>query len=105
MNTIEMRPIRTRYHEPEYYWIIDQKPVVCYLDDYVKDGKCPDLEPSGSMSGLMPAWTGQFDYRADNEFVWEMIDTGWCFDAVPYHDMVEKYRAVYTRNMEEKPHW
>lgn len=75
MNQIDMRLVKTRYDYPEYYWVIDRKPIVRYLDEYVKAGKCPGLEPFGSLSGLMPAWTGELEWKSDNDFVWEMIDS------------------------------
>lgn len=75
MNQIDMRLVKTRYDYPEYYWVIDREPIVRYLDEYVKAGKCPSLEPFGSLSGLMPAWTGGLEWKSDNDFVWEMIDS------------------------------
>ena len=46
-----------------------------YLDEWVRAGGCPDLEPFGSLTGLLPAWTGELIWKADNRFIWEMIDS------------------------------
>ena len=75
MNTIKMECRKTIYSYPEYYWIIDGKPIVEYLDEMVKSGLCPQMEPFGSVLGLLPAWTGELLYAAENHFVWEMIDS------------------------------
>lgn len=75
LNTIRMDLIRTAYDYKEYYWIIDGKAIVTYLDEWVHAGGCPDLEPFGSLTGLLPAWTGELIWKADNRFIWEMIDS------------------------------
>ena len=75
LNTIRMDLIRTAYDYKEYYWIIDGKAIVTYLDEWVRAGGCPDLEPFGSLTGLLPAWTGELIWKADNRFIWEMIDS------------------------------
>lgn len=75
LHTIRMDLIRTAYDYKEYYWIIDGKAIVTYLDEWVRAGGCPDLEPFGSLTGLLPAWTGELVWKADNRFIWEMIDS------------------------------
>ena len=75
LHTIRMDLIRSAYDYKEYYWIIDGKAIVTYLDEWVRAGGCPDLEPFGSLTGLLPAWTGELVWKADNRFIWEMIDS------------------------------
>lgn len=75
MNTIDVQPVTTIYGYPESYWIIDGKPLIQYLDEYVHDGKCPALERFGSLLGLLPAWSGELEWPAENRFIWEMIDS------------------------------
>lgn len=75
INKIEVKSIKTCYHYPEYYWIIDDKPIVEYLDEYMKKGLCPELSSFGSMLGLMPAWTGELLWKWENDFIWELIDS------------------------------
>lgn len=50
LHTIRMDLIRTAYDYKEYYWIIDGKAIVTYLDEWVRAGSCPDLEPFGLLS-------------------------------------------------------
>lgn len=80
MNTITMEPLKTLYDYGEYYWLIDGKPVVWYLDEAVKAGKCPRLEAFGSLLGLLPAWTGELEWQAENRFIWELIDSEECLN-------------------------
>ena len=75
MNTIDVQPVTTLYGYSESYWLIDGKPIVRYLDEYVRDGKCPALERFGSLLGLLPAWSGELEWAAENRFIWEMIDS------------------------------
>ena len=75
-NKIKVESTKTCYHYKEYYWLIDEKPVVEYLDEYIKAGLCPDLSRFGSMLGLMPAWTGELIWKWENDFIWELIDSG-----------------------------
>lgn len=75
MNTIDVRPVTTMHGCSEFYWHIDGIPLVRYLDGYVSDGKCPALERSGSLLGLLPAWSGELLWAAENQFIWKMIDS------------------------------
>jgi len=75
-NKIEVESIQTCYHYAEYYWMIDRKPVVEYLDEYIRAGLCPSLSHFGSMLGLQPAWTGELEWKWENDFIWELIDSG-----------------------------
>lgn len=74
MNKIKISYVKTIYNYPEYYWTIDDKLIVEYLDFYIKKGLCPKLESMGTMMGLMNAWTGQLLWKPDNDFIWELID-------------------------------
>lgn len=74
MNTIDVQPVTTLYGYSESYLLIDGKPIVRYLDEYVRDEKCPALERFGSLLGLLPAWSGELEWAAENRFIWEMID-------------------------------
>lgn len=74
-HNIQMGFIQTVYSYREHYWMIDGKPIVTYLDEWVREGLCPELELFGSLLGLLPAWTGQLIWAADNRFIWEMIDS------------------------------
>ncbi|RGZ00439.1 XRE family transcriptional regulator [Clostridium sp. AM58-1XD] len=74
MNRINMELVKTVYSYGEHYWVIDGRPVVQYVDEAVMEGRCPGLKAFGSLLGLMPAWTGELEWKADNQFVWEMID-------------------------------
>ncbi len=67
-NRIEVKPIRTGYGYDEYYWVIDEVPITTYLDDW-KARRVAD-----SM-GLLPAWSGGLNEAAENDFVWEMVDS------------------------------
>ncbi len=73
MNIISVASVQTLYDYEETYWMIDGKPIVQYIDEYRKQGKCEQLNKFGSMLGLLPAWTGMLEWRADNSFIWEMI--------------------------------
>lgn len=74
MNKIQAEYTKTAYDYEELYWLIDGKAVVYYLDEAVKSGKCPELGPFGSLQGLLPAWTGELARKAENQFIWELID-------------------------------
>lgn len=74
-NRINVKYIKTCYDYPEYYWMIDYKPIVDYLDEYIADGLCPRLSQFGTMRGLLPAWTGDLEQQGENDFIWELIDT------------------------------
>lgn len=74
-NRIKVENIKTCYHYAEHYWVIDGKPIVEYLDNYIKAGFCPALSRFGSMLGLLPAWTGRLICEWENDFVWELIDS------------------------------
>lgn len=58
----------------KFYWLIHGKPIVRYLDKYVRDGKYPALERFGSLLRLLPAWSGELEWAAENRFIWEMSD-------------------------------
>lgn len=75
VHSIHMAAVRTIYPYEEFYWIIDGKPIVSCLEHWVRSGKCPDLEVFGSLMGLLPAWSGQLLWAAENRFVWEMVDS------------------------------
>lgn len=74
MNRIQAKHMKTAYDYEELYWLIDGKTVVSYLDEAIREGKCPQLRPFGSLQGLLPAWTGELVRRAENQFIWELID-------------------------------
>ena len=74
MNKIKISYVKTIYNYLEYYWTIDDKLIVEYLDFYVNKGLCPKLKSMGTMMGLMNAWTGQLLWKPDNDFIWELID-------------------------------
>lgn len=74
MNKLDVQYIKTCHEYSEYYWMIDNKPIVEYLDEYVKEGLCPELEKFGTMLGLLPAWTGELEWKSDNDFIWELVD-------------------------------
>ena len=59
MNRIHMELVQTIYDYGEYYWMIDGRPIVRYLNEAVSAGACPRLEVFGSLEGLLPAWTGE----------------------------------------------
>lgn len=75
LNKLEVKNIKTCYDYSEYYWMIDDKPIVEYLDEYIKEGLCPELSFFGSMLGLMPAWTGELIWEWENDFIWELVDS------------------------------
>lgn len=74
-NRIKVELVKTCYDYSEHYWIIDGKPIVEYLDNYIKSGLCPALSRFGSMLGLLPAWTGRLIWEWENDFIWELIDS------------------------------
>ncbi len=73
-NKIKVEAVKTCYHYMEHYWIIDGKPIVEYLDNYIKAGLCLALSRFGSMLGLLPAWNGRLIWNWENDFIWELID-------------------------------
>lgn len=73
MNKISAASIKTLYDYKETYWMIDDKAIVEYIDEYREQGKCEQLNKFGSMLGLLPAWTGMLMWKADNSFIWEMV--------------------------------
>ena len=75
MNHIEVKSTKTRYDYPEYYWIIDGKPITVYLDEFVRNNPVHSLSGFGSFLGLMPAWCGKLLWQWENDFVWEMVDS------------------------------
>ena len=75
MNRIHMELVQTIYDYGEYYWMIDGRPIVRYLNEAVSAGACPRLEVFGSLEGLLPAWTGELVWKAENRFIWEMVDS------------------------------
>lgn len=75
MNTITAKYFQTPYHYLELYCVIDHHAIVEYLNDYIKDGLCPQLEIFNNMSGLLPAWSGKLISQIDNKFIWELIDS------------------------------
>lgn len=75
MNHIEEKNIKTRYDYFEYYWIIDGKPVTCYLDEYIQSHPENSLSRYGSMLGLLPAWGGKLIWQWENDFIWELVDS------------------------------
>jgi|GEM_PF-4057812 hypothetical protein len=52
MNKIKISYVKTIYNYLEYYWTIDDKLIVEYLDFYTKKGLCPKLKSMGTMMGL-----------------------------------------------------
>lgn len=78
MNDIKVKPVKTRYQYEEVYWMIDEKPIVQYIDEYRKSSGC--WNASSSMMGLLPAWSGQLLNKADNQFIWELIDARECLN-------------------------
>lgn len=74
-NKIKVKYIKTCYEYPEYYWVIDNKPIVDYLDEFIADGLCPTLSSFGTVRGLLPAWTGDLGQESENDFIWELIDS------------------------------
>ena len=75
MNRIHMELVQTIYDYGEYYWMIDGRPIVRYLNEAVSAGTCPRLEVFGSLEGLLPAWTGELVWKAENRFIWELVDS------------------------------
>lgn len=75
MNRIHMELVQTIYDYGEYYWMIDGRPIVRYLNEAVSAGACPRLEVFGSLEGLLPAWTGELVWKAENRFIWELVDS------------------------------
>ena len=75
MNRIHMELVQTIYDYGEYYWMIDGRPIVRYLNEAVSAGACPRLEVFGSLEGLLSAWTGELVWKAENRFIWEMVDS------------------------------
>ena len=49
MNHIEVKNIKPRYDYPEYYWIIDDKPITFYLDEFVRNKPVHSLTVFGSL--------------------------------------------------------
>ena len=88
MNRIHMELVQTIYDYGEYYWMIDGRPIVRYLNEAVSAGACPRLEVFGSLEGLLPAWTGELVWKAENRFIWEMVDS--------VEDFVEAARVAPT---------
>lgn len=74
MNHIKVKNIKTCYEYPEYYWIIDGKPITVYLDGYVQNNLGNSLSGMGSMLGLLPAWGGKLIFQWENDFIWELVD-------------------------------
>lgn len=52
MNKIKISYVKTIYNYLEYYWTIDDKLIVEYLDFYTKKGLCPKLKSMGTMIGV-----------------------------------------------------
>lgn len=75
MNHIELKSTITCYDYPEYYCIIDGKPITVYLDEFVRNNSLHSLSGFGSLRGLMPAWCGKLLWQWENDFVWEMVDS------------------------------
>ncbi len=75
MNEIKVKYIKNCHDYLEYYWVIDKKPIVDYLDEYIADGLCRTLSSFGTMGGLLPAWTGDLEEKSENDFIWELIDS------------------------------
>lgn len=75
MNEIKVKRVKTEYDYLEDYWVIDGKPIVRYVDEYFIETKgCKDTLWTGSMMGLLPAWSGKLLEKADNQFIWELVD-------------------------------
>lgn len=76
MNRIEVRSVKTCYDYSENYFIIDGKPLTLYLEEFVQNCSDSSLGKFGSMLGLLPAWCGELEWPWENDFIWELIDSG-----------------------------
>lgn len=65
---------KTQYNYEEYYWVVDGKPIVEYIDEFIKENEEQDLSGSGSFLGLLPAWEGKLIWEWENDFIWELIE-------------------------------
>lgn len=74
MNHIDVKSIKTCYDYPEYYWIIDGKPITFYLDEFIQNKSISTLLRFGSILGLLPAWCGRLEWQWENDFIWELVD-------------------------------
>ncbi len=75
MNNIDAKYTKTPYRYLEYYWKIDGKSVVEHLEENINVKEKKKNKFVGSFLGLMPAWTGELEERADNKFIWNLIDS------------------------------
>lgn len=74
MNKIEVKNVRTCYDYSEHYWLIDEKPITYYLDEWIQNNPINRLSNMGSMLGLLPAWGGGLEWQWENDFIWELVD-------------------------------
>ncbi len=73
MNRITVEPYLTPYGYEEYYFTIDKKLIVEYLDDYIRLCLCDSLKTFGSALGLCPTLGRDMVWPGDRLFVWELI--------------------------------
>ena len=69
MNTLEAKLVKTCYGYDEFYWVIDGHPITAYLEQHRPES----LSAFGSLSGLLPAWSGQLIWQWENDLIWEMV--------------------------------
>lgn len=75
LNQITVQKINTPYGYQEDYIVIDGIPIVRYLSQWVREGKCSQLESFGELEGLYPAWGSHLLWKAESRFIWELIET------------------------------
>ena len=71
MNTLEAKMVKTCYGYDEFYWVVDGQPITTYLEQHRPES----LSAFGSLSGLLPAWSGKLIWQWENDLVWEMVSS------------------------------
>lgn len=71
MNTLEAKLVKTCYAYDEFYWVVDGQPITTYLEQHRPES----LSAFGSLSGLLPAWSGKLIWQWENDLVWEMVSS------------------------------
>ena len=69
MNTLEAKLVKTCYGYDEFYWVIDGQPITAYLEQH----RPQSLSAFGSLSGLLPTWSGKLIWQWENDLIWEMV--------------------------------
>ena len=75
MNRVEIKKCSTPYNYDESYIAIDGKSIVMYLEEWIRAGKCKQLEGFNTMLGMYPAWGRELEWEAERTFISELLDS------------------------------